>query len=126
MISNINEEESSTWCANKEEPLTLEILAKVYGFPKERPKYNLVVAPEEIIKNLTVSLPHATHIGTVFGIPIIKLPEIKRKGLFRYRLFRMLFSSTKKIIEEWRWNSKIYLVSQEYLQNSVCIKNFRV
>jgi len=111
---------------NKEKPLSLETLTKAYNLlPKEKPKYDLVVAPEEIIKNLIVSLPKATS-ETVFGIPIIKLPEIKRKGLFRYRLFRMLFSSTKKIIEEWRWNSRIYLVSQGYLQNSVCIKNFRV
>ena len=110
----MNERESLTWCANEEEPLTLEMLTKAYNLlSKEKPKYDLVVAPEETIKNLTTSLLHTTYVGTYFGIPIIKLPEIKRKGLLRYRLFRMLFSSTKKIIEEWYWNHKIYLVSSK-------------
>lgn len=97
---------------NKEKPLTLENLSKAYDLlSKEKPSYDLVIAPEERIKNLIASLPHATS-GIMFGMPIIKLPEIERKGLLKWRLFRMLFSSTKKIIEEWHWNHKIYLVSK--------------
>lgn len=99
---------------SKEKPLTLEDLSKAYDLlSKEKPKYDLVIAPKEIIKNLTASLPCTTS-GIIFRMPIIKLPEIKRKGLFKWRLFRMLFSSTKKIIEERCWNHKIYLISKKY------------
>lgn len=109
----MNTDECWTNSAYSEKPLSLSGLSKAYNLlSQEKPPYDLIVVPKGFVKQIDFI---SNTSQCLWGMPIIIRPEAKRKGLFRWRLFWLLFSSTENIIKEWHWNRQVFLLSKQRL-----------
>ena len=104
-------------------PLTLSDLSKAYNLLKpDKNIYDVIAVPQDTIKKIPQESGKTTQ-QQLSGIKIITIPEERRKGLFKWKLFRLLFSSTKNIVKEWYWNSRAFLISTEACCKIINIKN---
>lgn len=107
--------------AKYSKPLTLADLSKAYELLNPyKINYDVIAVPQNMIKKIPQADKTTQH---PFGIKIITIPEEKRKGLFKWKLFRLLFSSTKNIVKEWRWNHHTFLISTKNLYKIINIDN---
>lgn len=101
-------------------PLTLADLSKAFKLLKPyKNNYDVIATPQDIIKKIPQE--EGKTLQQLFGIKIITIPEEKRKGLFKWKLFRLLFSSTRSIVKEWYWNSRAFLISTKDLHKIINI-----